>query len=310
MPCVLDNENSAHMKQPLSLPNTENLLCFLAAAEHLHFRKAAAQMNLTPAAFGQRIKQLERQLGCALFARTSRSVLLTEEGMRLQPVAQQAVEELMRCGQVVFGDDAMPVQLTIGTRFELGLSWLVPSLMEFQELHPHTKIDFYFGSGLDLLEKLRDKAIDGIVTSAPRLHQSWLAETLHVETYVFAGTKELLDNMPLETAADAAQHTLLDIHDELPLTRYMSSVTGELPFKDVRLCGTAAVVQMMVERGVGVAVLPEYMVQAPLAAGTLRRLLPDVTCLTDSFRLLFQRDSLFVRPLQQIAAYLRDCPLK
>lgn len=293
-----------------SLPSTENLLCFLAAADLLHFRKAASQMSLTPAAFGQRIKQLEGQLGCLLFERTSRSVRLTEEGARLAPVAREVLGELVRCRQVVHQEETLPVHVTIGTRFELGLSWLVPSLLRFQAAHPQVKIDTYFGSGPDILEKLREQSVDAIVTSAPQLHQQWLAEKLHIETYVFTGAKELLAQKPLLCPEDASEHTLIDIDQELPLTRYMSSVTGDMAFKEVRLCGVGAVVQMMVEKGHGVAVLPEYMIQEQLNTGELVRLLPEVTLLTDSFRMLFRRTSLFTQALQQIAAYLRGCPLQ
>jgi DNA-binding transcriptional LysR family regulator len=292
------------------MPSTENLLCFLVAAEHLHFRKAARQMALTPAAFGQRIKQLERQLGCALFERTSRSVALTVEGARLQPVARQAIEELLRCGQVVNDEQSLPVHIRLGTRFELGLSWLVPSLLAFQEAHPHIKIDYYFGSGPDILEQLEEQSVDGIITSAPRLHQSWQSEMLHRETYVFVGAKELLQNKPFARPEDAVHHTLIDIDEELPLLRYMSSVTGELAFGGIRLAGTAGAVQMMVERAVGVAVVPEYMIQEQLASGALERLLPSYDLLADSFRLLFRKSSLFGAALAQIATFLRECPLR
>ena len=43
---------------PGDLPSIMNLQCFVAAAEHLNFRRAASQLSLTPTAFGQRIKQL------------------------------------------------------------------------------------------------------------------------------------------------------------------------------------------------------------------------------------------------------------
>jgi len=69
------------------LPSIESLRCFTAAAKLLNFRAAARSVALTPAAFGQRIKQLEEQLGTSLFHRTTRSVRLTESGLALLPAA-------------------------------------------------------------------------------------------------------------------------------------------------------------------------------------------------------------------------------
>src|SRR5437773_2384277 len=69
------------------LPSTENLRAFDAAARLLSFRAAARTVALTPAAFGQRIRQLEDQLGVALFRRTTRSVALPDPGLALLPEA-------------------------------------------------------------------------------------------------------------------------------------------------------------------------------------------------------------------------------
>src|SRR5689334_15642966 len=57
---------------PRSLPSIESLRCFFAAAQHLNFRRAASEVGLTATAFSERIRGLERELGCALFARTTR----------------------------------------------------------------------------------------------------------------------------------------------------------------------------------------------------------------------------------------------
>ena len=53
-----------------------------AAARHLNFTRAADELGLTPAAISHQIKEIEDQLGMALFVRTSRTVQLTEAGKR------------------------------------------------------------------------------------------------------------------------------------------------------------------------------------------------------------------------------------
>jgi DNA-binding transcriptional LysR family regulator len=72
----------------------DGLAVFLAVAEQRGFRAAAKQLGLTPSAVSQNIRSLERRLGAALFARTTRSVGLTEAGEQLLVHARPAAEML------------------------------------------------------------------------------------------------------------------------------------------------------------------------------------------------------------------------
>lgn len=68
---------------------------FLKVAHHRNFRRAAAELGVTPSAIGQAIRALESRLGVTLFARTTRSVGLTEAGERFLTRAKPAFEELV-----------------------------------------------------------------------------------------------------------------------------------------------------------------------------------------------------------------------
>src|SRR5882762_1849126 len=68
---------------------------FLRVARHRSFRKAAADLAVTPSAISQAIRALEARVGAALFIRTTRSVGLTEAGERFLSRAKPAFEELI-----------------------------------------------------------------------------------------------------------------------------------------------------------------------------------------------------------------------
>ena len=68
---------------------------FLSVARHRNFRKAAAELNVTPSAISQAVRALEARIGVALFTRTTRSVGLTEAGERFLSRARPAFEELV-----------------------------------------------------------------------------------------------------------------------------------------------------------------------------------------------------------------------
>src|SRR5262245_38536891 len=105
------------------LPSLESLRCFVAAARLLRFRAAAKSVALTPAAFGQRVKQLEDALGVPLFERTTRKVALTGAGLRLLPAAERALAAAADCARAAQGGGGLPdAEITLGTRHELGVS--------------------------------------------------------------------------------------------------------------------------------------------------------------------------------------------
>src|SRR5271168_167489 len=76
---------------------------FLGVAQHRSFRRAAAQLGVTPSAISQAVRTLEARVGAALFIRTTRSVGLTEAGERFHSRAKPAFEELVAASEVARG---------------------------------------------------------------------------------------------------------------------------------------------------------------------------------------------------------------
>ena len=72
---------------------------FLSVAQHRSFRKAAAELGVTPSAMSQAVRALEARVGAALFIRTTRSVGLTEAGERFLLRAKPAFEELVAASE-------------------------------------------------------------------------------------------------------------------------------------------------------------------------------------------------------------------
>jgi len=84
---------------------------FLSVAQHRSFRKAAAELGVTPSAISQTVRVLETRIGAALFIRTTRSVGLTEAGERFLARAKPAFEELVAASEVARGLGQRPTGL-------------------------------------------------------------------------------------------------------------------------------------------------------------------------------------------------------
>ncbi len=297
------------------LPDLESLRCFDAAATHLSFRIAAKAVALSPAAFGDRIKRLEDQLAAPLFARTTRRVALTPAGHRLLVQARRVLDEAGRCQHVVRADAApIPYELTIGTRFELGLSWLTPALRPLQAERPERTLHLVFGDSADLLARARNAVLDAVVTSVRLTGGNLAYELLHTEDYVFVGGSGLLGRRPLARSSDAAHHTLLDVSPDLPLFRYFLDARRDhadaaWTFGKLEYLGTIGAIRLRVLQGAGVAVLPRYFVERDLQARRMVRLVPRTQLQRDAFRLIWRAHHPREAELRVLAGDLARLPL-
>jgi DNA-binding transcriptional LysR family regulator len=269
---------------------------------------------LTPAAVGQRIRQLEEQMGTPLFQRTTRRVDLTEAGLRLVPEARSALAALGACARAARGDTGpAPHDVVIGTRHELGMSWILPFLPHLRRRHPHVTFHVYFGSGSDILLRVRSGEIDCGVGSMRVDDPKLDSVALHREDYALVGAPRLLAKRPLRRASDARDHTLIEERPALPLYAYWRdavAVHERLSFKTIVYFGTIAAIRAAALAGEGVAVLPAYLVARDLERHRLLRLLPRVTPLHDYFRLIFRADDPRRSVLQALAESMREVPIR
>jgi DNA-binding transcriptional LysR family regulator len=118
-----------------ALPSLDPLKGFEAAARHLSFTKAAAELFLTQSAISRQIQTLEDQLGVKLFRRETRRLSLTPEGEVLH---RATAEMLARLADVCAGLKAAQrrPRVTVSAAVGMASLWLVPRLAAFQEAEP------------------------------------------------------------------------------------------------------------------------------------------------------------------------------
>lgn len=298
-----------------TLPDIDSLRCFVAASKTLNFRAAARAVALTPAAFGQRIKQLEHVVGHPLFRRTTRSVALTEAGIALVPVAERCIEAAADCIRAAKGElSHPPMDLTLGTRQELGLSWVMPQFDTILKERPWLSLHLYFGSGPDLLLRVRTHEVDCAITSTRFSDPKLDSVPLHREDYVLCATPDLLKKHPLSKPEHAKAHTLLDTSRDVPLFRYFREAPsggGEgYRFGNLVMLGGTAAIRERVLAHAGVAVLPRYLVADDLKKKRLVTAARSVVPLHDYFRLVFRGDDSRRALFESLAETLMKTPLR
>lgn len=287
----------------------DSLRCFVAVAESLHFRAASERVALSPAAVSERVRRVEEEVSATLFERTTRRVSLTDAGRRLLPHARRVLAEAAACRAVAAGrDEVRPFELTLGTRYELGLSWLCPALPQLAAERPERTLHLYMGDTGALLDRVERGTIDAAVLSARITRPSLDQARLHEEHYAFVTA----DEGP-RTAAEARRFVLLDATPDLPLFRYLLDVLPDRDpwrFAQVLHLGGIAAIRSQVLAGRGVAVLPRYFVADDLCEGRLREILHETPPRSDHFRLVWRRAHPHTAELEALAVTLGALPLR
>ncbi|HEY5701165.1 MAG TPA: transcriptional regulator GcvA, partial [Gammaproteobacteria bacterium] len=191
------------------LPPLNALRAFEAAARHLSFTRAAAELHVTQAAVSHQVKSLEDYLGIKLFRRFNRSLLLTDEGQAYLPTMTRAFDLMNDAtARLVKKDPSGP--LTVSVLPSFAARWLVPRLGRFRRAHPEVDLRIdpaadlaYFGRG-DVDIGIRYGRGDYPGLRADRL----MAEDI----FPVCSPALLAGEHPLDDPEDLAYHTLL--HDD------------------------------------------------------------------------------------------------
>src|SRR5436190_963044 len=122
------------------LPPLVELRAFDAAARHLSFKKAAAEIGVTPTAISHQIRLLERYCGRALFRRRPRPLSLTEAGARLFPVIRDGLAAFATAITAVRRDGDKQV-LRVTTTNAFASRWLVPRLAQWRKARHETPLE-------------------------------------------------------------------------------------------------------------------------------------------------------------------------
>lgn len=183
----------------------QQLRCFVAVAETLHFGRAAQKLNMLPASLGRHIRMLEESIGIILLERTTRSVALTEVGHHFLNEARDLVERADQLKTKFRRHSGEPIKtLRLGV-IDSAAAGLMPQLLPlFQKEFPGINIQLLEQKTIRLLPRLVSGRLDIAIVRPPDTPDARLEfETLFYETPVVA----VPENHPL------AEHKVVTVHD-------------------------------------------------------------------------------------------------
>ncbi|WP_153448972.1 LysR family transcriptional regulator [Vibrio algicola] len=252
---------------------TEDLLAFLAIAESESFSKASVKEGVQIATLSRAISRLEKQLDTTLFNRTTRKLVITEEGTAFKGYAQQAINTIEQGRQHLRSHQTEPVgKLRIDAAFAFISHQLVALLPEFRKMYPKVELELTTNDRVvDLLDNKVDVAIRIGDLQDSTLHARVLGQS---PLMVVASPDYLQANGTPMNIKQLSTHTLLGFsqashlnnwhfkHAHNPLTFELHASSGEI-------------IKQLCVNGMGVTALSYYMIHKELEAGTLIEILPS-----------------------------------
>src|ERR671930_2526944 len=250
---------------------------FLNVAQHRNFRKAAAELGVTPSAISQAVRALEARVGATLFIRTTRSVGLTEAGERFLSRAKPAFEELVAASEVARELGQRPAgRLRLSVPRAVVPILLEPLIASFCQAYPEIELE------IAASEELVDLAAEGF-DAGIRLGQFVAADMVAVRLtkpfpLVVVGSPDYLRRRKRpERIGDLHQHACLRMRRSNGSIAAWSFVDGNKAVEAIvsgpfiahdypTLLGAAI-------QGVGLAQVHGPLANAPIADGRLQALL-------------------------------------
>jgi LysR family glycine cleavage system transcriptional activator len=190
------------------LPPLASLRAFESAARHMSFKRAAAELGVTPTAISHQIRLLEEICRKPLFRRRPRPLALTSAGERLFPVLRNSFDACV--GAITSISKGMqqqrPLRVTSPNAF--ASRWLIPRLPQWRAAHPEIPLEVI---GTDAVLDLRAGEADVAVRYARRMPTDLVAQESFRDTFFPVCGPELIDKhgRPIKRVADLLRYPLI-----------------------------------------------------------------------------------------------------
>jgi DNA-binding transcriptional LysR family regulator len=191
------------------MPSLDLLVGFESAARHLSFTKAGEELYLTQSAVSRQIKELEDQLGVALFERRHRALALTPEGQQFYAAAAQVLVT-MRAATDRLRSRTGRQAIALTTTHSFAALWLIPRLAGFTRAHPEADVRITADTRIQDLER---DGLDIAIRHGPPSLAGPNAIRLFGERVFPVASPKLLAKKRLKKPADLANHVLLQYDD-------------------------------------------------------------------------------------------------
>ncbi len=260
----------------MRLPDLEAWAIFASVVEHKSFSAAADGIGLSKATVSKAITRLEAHLGQSLFHRTSRRLALTEAGKPLADHAARILAEARAAEESANDSASAPTgRVRLAAPMSFGITNIAPLLRDFLARHPGIEIELHLSDArVDIVAEGFDVALR--IASLP--DSSLRARRLcGITTHIVAAPAYLAARGTPTHPAQLGEHALFGYTNVTGPWRFQRAGEGDVSIRaqgQLSANSGEALVPALVA-GLGIALLPRFIIAEHLASGALVELLAD-----------------------------------
>jgi DNA-binding transcriptional LysR family regulator len=254
------------------------LQIFIAVVRQGSFAAVARERNVDPSSVSRAIAGLEEELGIRLLQRTTRQLSPTEAGMAYFERIEPLVEEMQQAIDMTADVSGQPKgKLRVTASVSFGHKCIVPLLPSFAELYPDLIVDLLL---TDAIVDVFTERIDVAVRLGSLADSTLIAQRLIQTHYSVCASPDYLKRAKrLEEPIDIEHHNCL----LFPLAGFRSrwifkdpnGELSEVPVSGRTVISSAMALQQCAIAGMGLALLPNWLIDENLKAGDLINVLPN-----------------------------------
>jgi DNA-binding transcriptional LysR family regulator len=282
-----------------------NIKAFLLVARTGSFSSAARELGVAPSVVTKRITRLEEEMGAQLFVRSTRALSLTPAGERLLPQYQRLVAELDEIiGATAAAERGLEGHLRVKGPTTLTSLFLGPILCDFHALNPNLTMDIVLlDRSVNPLEEGFDLVFGALPASYPDVADIPLCpyRILVCAAPAYLDAKGRLEHPTELTEHDCLTSVLMGntwVFEQQP-NPVSVEVRSKLHANDARVLREAAL------RGIGIAVLPEFLVIDDVRKGDLVSLLEETPIPQFWLKAIVPRIKLNKPAVHELVEYLK-----
>lgn len=290
------------------MDSLSGILAFVQVAETRSFSDAGRQLGVSSSAVGKSVARMEERLEVRLFHRSTRSVTLTAEGALFLERCRRILAEIAAAELELADTRAAPRgKLRISLPLVSGL--MMPVLTAFMHRYPDIELDVDFS---DRLVDIVEEGFDAVVRTGEPADSRLVSRRLGVFELVLVASPDYLKRRgEPEKPADLLGHACLQHKfpttgrfEPWPLRPLPGEALPELPA--TMICNTTEALVQVARAGLGIACLPDFMVQESLQSGELRRVLESYTEHQGTFRVIWPSSKYLAPKLRVFIDFLGE----
>ena len=287
-----------------------NLATFVRVAELKSFSQAARELGYSQSAVSMQIGQLESELQTDLFERVGKTIALTPQGLRFMGYAQNILRMADSARAEMLNTASVNGHLRIAMAASIGSSLFPPILERYHALYPEVTLAVQTGTTNEMFKALQQNDVDMIYHLDRRIYRADLEiPIIHPEPIIFVAPKDHpLGDKEHVTIAELVNEPIILTEKGMSYRYELDSMLAErgLELQPCLEIGNTDVIAGLVERGIGLSFLPEFVVKERLREGRIRRLHVDGVDIALWSQLIYHKGKWITPAMEKMIELIRS----